>query len=80
MDRKTLWGPVKPTPTVHPINTICKNSVPQQVLGDGALRPPMSDTENVEGDSVGAVGSSYESAMNEKPCFYADSKMPFAAN
>ena len=61
MDRKTLWGPVKPTPTVHPINTICvKNSVPQQVKGDGALRPPMSDIANVRGETVGALGSSYE--------------------
>jgi len=37
-----------------------KNSVPQQVKGDGALRPPMSDIANVRGESVGALGSSYE--------------------
>lgn len=40
MDRKTLWGPVKPTPTVHPINTICVlNSVPQQVKETGPCDP-----------------------------------------
>ena len=37
-----------------------KKQRPSTGKGDGALRPPMSDIANVRGESVGALGSSYE--------------------
>ena len=45
---------------------------PSTGKGDGALRPPMSDTENVRAKSVLDVGCSYESAMKLCACVAFD--------
>ena len=61
VDRKNTVGAGETDPhSASHQHNMRKNSVPQQVKGDGALRPPMSDIANVRGESVGALGSSYE--------------------